>query len=86
MHIDQMSKLKSSSSLASYAQKNPFQIYIEEGGKLFKGLLNRISHNSVKLLMTNRYGIKREKVDTEALKQAVQKEIDKKVKETPKKK
>ncbi len=85
MHIDQMSKLKSSSSLASYAQKNPFQIYIEEGGKLFTQLLKRISHNSVKLLMGNRYAIKREIVSTDALKHAVELEIEKAKKEAPKK-
>ncbi|WKX02503.1 preprotein translocase subunit SecA [Candidatus Mycoplasma mahonii] len=77
LHIDQMSKLKSSSSLASYAQKNPFQIYIEEGGKFFKELLRRISHNTVKLLLSNKYGIKRNDVDAQQVKAMVAAELQK---------
>lgn len=55
MHIDQMTKLRSSSSLAHYAQKNPYQVYVEKGTELFKDLLQRISHNAVKVLMQNKY-------------------------------
>ena len=55
LHIDQMSKLKSSSSLASYAQKNPYQVYVEKGTELFKQLLQRISHNATRTLMQNPY-------------------------------
>ena len=55
LHIDQMSKLKSSSSLASYAQKNPYQVYVEKGAELFNQLLERISHNTVRFLLQNPY-------------------------------
>ncbi|MCC3161096.1 MAG: preprotein translocase subunit SecA [Mollicutes bacterium PWAP] len=54
-HIDKMSKLRSKSSMASYAQRNPYQVYVEEGTKLFSKLLETISHYSVLLLMTNQY-------------------------------
>ncbi len=55
LHIDQMSKLRSSSSLAHYAQKNPYQVYVEKGSELFKDLLQRISHNAIRVLMQNKY-------------------------------
>ncbi|MCK5946078.1 MAG: hypothetical protein KAG04_02285, partial [Mycoplasmataceae bacterium] len=47
--------LKSSSSLASYAQKNPYQVYVEKGAELFNQLLERISHNTVRILFQNPY-------------------------------
>jgi len=50
-----MSKLRSSSSLASYAQKNPYQVYVEKGTELFDELTKRISHNTIKLLMSNNF-------------------------------
>lgn len=60
VHIDQMTKLRSSSSLVSYAQQNPYQVFVEKGTELFNDLLKRISHNTVKLLMNNRYAIVQE--------------------------
>ena len=60
VHIDKMTKLKTTSSMSSYAQKNPFQVYIEEGTKLFHQLLQNISHNTIKLFMQNTYALKRE--------------------------
>lgn len=65
MHIDKMSKLKTSSSMASYAQKNPYQVYVEKGAEFFGELLKRISHNTVKLITLNEYGRKEEKNDEE---------------------
>ncbi|WP_128008659.1 hypothetical protein [Mycoplasma sp. ATU-Cv-508] len=62
LHIDQMTKLRSSSSLAHYAQKNPYQVYVERGTELFRDLLKRISHNVVRILMQNRYA--QQKVNT----------------------
>ena len=82
LHIDQMTKLRSSSSLASYAQKNPYQVYIEEGSKLFNDLRKRISHNTIRQLMQNRYGIKKpEEVKQEELLKVVVKEATKNNKE-----
>ncbi|XP_023213607.1 uncharacterized protein LOC111616427, partial [Centruroides sculpturatus] len=62
LHIDQMTKLRSSSSLAHYAQKNPYQVYVERGTELFRDLLKRISHNVVRILMQNKYA--QQKVNT----------------------
>ena len=61
LHIDTMTKLKTSSSMASYAQKNPYQVYVEQGTINFNELLKRISHNIVKLITLNQYGKKQEK-------------------------
>ncbi|MCP4336340.1 MAG: preprotein translocase subunit SecA [Mycoplasma sp.] len=55
LHIDQMDKLRMSSSLSSYAQKNPFQVFTEKGLELFQELIKRISHNSVRALMNISY-------------------------------
>lgn len=71
-----MSKLKSSTSLASYAQKNPFQVYVEKGAEHFTDLLSRIAHNSVKSLFTNRFAVKT-KAPTEVM---VEKYIEEKIK------
>ena len=58
VHIDKMSKLKTSSSMASYAQKNPYQVYVEKGAENFEELLKRISHNTIRLITSNEYGVK----------------------------
>lgn len=71
LHIDQMTKLRSSSSLASYAQQNPYQVYVEKGALLFQELLRRISHNAIRSIMTNRYAQKRKPVDEEIMKQHI---------------
>ncbi len=55
LHIDNMDKLRSSSSMSSYAQKNPFQVYTEKGIELFNELVKRISHNTVRALMHRRF-------------------------------
>ncbi|CAM9100656.1 preprotein translocase subunit SecA [Mycoplasma marinum] len=55
LHIDHMDKLRSSSSMASYAQKNPFQVFTEKGNELFAELVKRISHNTTRALMYPRY-------------------------------
>ncbi len=55
LHIDQMDKLRSSSSLSSYAQKNPFQVFTEKGVELFNDLIKRISHNTARALLNRVY-------------------------------
>ncbi|NQZ29478.1 MAG: preprotein translocase subunit SecA [Mycoplasmatales bacterium] len=55
LHIDHMDKLRSSSSMSSYAQKNPFQVFTEKGSELFAELIKRISHNTVRALMHRRF-------------------------------
>ena len=58
VHIEKMTKLRTASSMASYAQKNPYQVYVEKGVEYFNELLSRISHNTVKLITTNYYAQK----------------------------
>lgn len=55
LHIDHMDKLRSSSSMSSYAQKNPFQVFTEKGSELFAELIKRISHNTARALMHRRF-------------------------------
>ncbi|TCG11154.1 preprotein translocase subunit SecA [Mycoplasma todarodis] len=55
LHIDHMDKLRSSSSMSSYAQKNPFQVFTEKGSELFDELIKRISHNTTRALMHRRF-------------------------------
>ena len=58
VHIERMTKLRTASSMASYAQKNPYQVYVERGSEYFNELLSRISHNTVKLITSNYYAQK----------------------------
>ncbi|UVD82010.1 preprotein translocase subunit SecA [Mycoplasma iguanae] len=52
-HIDAMDKLRSSSNLVQYSQKNPYQIFTEEGSKKFDLLIKNIALNSVYALFNN---------------------------------
>ncbi|WP_336508842.1 preprotein translocase subunit SecA [Mycoplasma miroungirhinis] len=52
-HINVMDKLRQSSNLVQYSQKNPYQIYTEEGSKRFNELTDRIALESVVNLMNN---------------------------------
>ena len=90
LHIDKMTKLKASSSMASYAQKNPYQVFVEEGATLFQETLKRISHNTAKLIMNNRYAIPQQpSLEDEFLRKEVEiileKNLDKKPKTEKKK-
>jgi preprotein translocase subunit SecA len=60
-----MTKLRISSSMASYAQQNPYQVYVEKGSEHFAELLKRISHNTIKLIMSNYYGRKDLVIDSQ---------------------
>jgi preprotein translocase subunit SecA len=65
LHIEKMTKLRISSSMASYAQQNPYQVYVEKGSEHFAELLKRISHNTIKLIMSNYYGRKDLVIDSQ---------------------
>ncbi|WP_412031800.1 preprotein translocase subunit SecA [Metamycoplasma buccale] len=57
-HINTMDKLRRSSNLVQYSQKNPYQIYTNLGSKKFKELTNRIALESVVNLMNNYDAVK----------------------------
>lgn len=71
VHIDKMQRLKSATNLSSYAQKNPFQVYVEKGSEHFKELLSRISHNTIRLLFANYYARKKVSAEDAALKAVI---------------
>ncbi|MGL4343298.1 MAG: preprotein translocase subunit SecA [Metamycoplasmataceae bacterium] len=52
-HIDIMDKLRSSTNIVQYSQKNPYQVYAEEGTLKFKEMINEIAFNSVSSLLKN---------------------------------
>jgi preprotein translocase subunit SecA len=77
-----MDKLRSTSSLASYAQKNPFQVYTQKGAELFDELIKRISHNAIRALMINNFkGAKENAIKMAAMEQAQELEIEKEIQE-----
>ncbi|MBD5423189.1 MAG: preprotein translocase subunit SecA [Mycoplasma sp.] len=47
-HINTMDKLKSSTNVMQYSQKNPYQIYTEEGSAKFNEMIDDIALGSVK--------------------------------------
>lgn len=83
LHIDKMAKLKSSTNLSSYAQKNPFQVYVEKGAEFFNDLLMRISHNAIRLLFNNSTAIKRVSPQEVVLAAMVEKAIEKQEQSAP---
>lgn len=56
-HINNMDKLRSSSSLVQYSQKNPYQTFTEEGMKKFDILVREIAINSIHALFNNKNSI-----------------------------
>lgn len=57
-HINVMDKLRRSSHLVQYSQKNPYQVYTNLGSKKFKELTTRIAVESIVNLMNNYDAIK----------------------------
>ncbi len=47
-HINIMDKLKSSTNVVQYSQKNPYQIYTEEGSNKFNEMIDNIAYGSIK--------------------------------------
>ncbi|ENY68601.1 Preprotein translocase SecA subunit [Metamycoplasma auris 15026] len=52
-HINVMDKLRRSTHLVQYAQKNPYQVYTKLGSKKFKDLTNRIAMECAANLLNN---------------------------------
>lgn len=52
-----MDKLRSSTNVVQYSQKNPYQVYIEEGTSKFHEMIDSIAFNSVSqiLIEMNQY-------------------------------
>ncbi|WP_456299099.1 preprotein translocase subunit SecA [Mycoplasmopsis columbinasalis] len=55
-HIDLMDKLRSNINLVQYAQKNPYQIYTDEGTKYFYKMLDNIAYDVVHNLFNDATG------------------------------
>ncbi|TNK82905.1 preprotein translocase subunit SecA [Mycoplasmopsis pullorum] len=57
-HINVMDKLRSNVNLVQYSQKNPYQIYTEEGTKKFEQLLEDIAYDVMLYVFRNSLGRK----------------------------
>ncbi len=55
-HIDTMDKLRSHTNLVQYAQKNPYQIYTQEGSKKFDEMLSNIAYDAMTEIFKDRLG------------------------------
>ncbi|MGL6125128.1 MAG: preprotein translocase subunit SecA [Metamycoplasmataceae bacterium] len=52
-HIDIMDKLRSSTNIVQYSQKNPYQVYAELGSAKFNEMCNEIAFNTLISLLNN---------------------------------
>ncbi|MGL4183789.1 MAG: preprotein translocase subunit SecA [Metamycoplasmataceae bacterium] len=52
-HIDIMDKLRSSTNVVQYSQKNPYQVYAEESTLKFNEMVNIIALNTIQELFNN---------------------------------
>ncbi|WP_324672968.1 preprotein translocase subunit SecA [Mycoplasma sp. 888] len=57
-HINLMDKLRSNVNLAQYSQKNPYQIYTEEGTKAFYKMIDDIAYGVLLKVFSDRLGMK----------------------------
>ncbi|VEU75752.1 preprotein translocase subunit SecA [Mycoplasmopsis maculosa] len=55
-HIDTMDKLRSHTNLVQYSQKNPYQVYTEDGSKKFQEMLDNIALDTMKTIFDDREG------------------------------
>ncbi|WP_027334724.1 preprotein translocase subunit SecA [Mycoplasmopsis felifaucium] len=55
-HIDTMDKLRSHTNLVQYAQKNPYQVYTQEGSKKFEEMLRNIAYDVTEKIFSDRLG------------------------------
>ncbi|AXJ68586.1 preprotein translocase subunit SecA [Mycoplasma bovis] len=55
-HIDTMDKLRSHTNLVQYAQKNPYQVYTQEGSKKFDEMLSNIAYDAMTEIFKDRLG------------------------------
>ncbi|WP_336619111.1 preprotein translocase subunit SecA [Mycoplasma phocimorsus] len=54
-HINQMDRLRSNINLVQYAQKNPYQEYTRQGGKMFDNMISDIAVDSIFSLFNSQY-------------------------------
>ena len=52
-HINIMDKLRSSTNVVQYSQKNPYQVYTEEGSNKFYEMIDSIAYSSIGAILTN---------------------------------
>ncbi len=52
-HIDIMDKLRSSTNIVQYSQKNPYQVYAEQGTLKFNEMCDEIAFESITSLLNN---------------------------------
>ncbi|TDV24261.1 preprotein translocase subunit SecA [Mycoplasmopsis mustelae] len=57
-HINRMDKLRSNVNLVQYSQKNPYQVYTNEGTLLFETMLDDIAYDVMLRIFSNREGKK----------------------------
>ncbi|WP_426461597.1 preprotein translocase subunit SecA [Mycoplasma hafezii] len=55
-HINKMDKLRSNVNLVQYSQKNPYQVYTEEGTKTFNYMLENIAYGVMLKIFSHRIG------------------------------
>ncbi|WP_084644103.1 preprotein translocase subunit SecA [Mycoplasmopsis cricetuli] len=55
-HINRMEKLRSNINLVQYSQKNPYQIYTQEGTKMFEDMIENIAFDVMLKIFSNRIG------------------------------
>lgn len=63
-HIDAMDKLRKGISLRAYAQKDPYNDYLDEGTEMFNSMMNNIARQIVERCMKLRIVIKTEDEET----------------------
>ncbi|UUD34979.1 preprotein translocase subunit SecA [Mycoplasmopsis caviae] len=56
-HIDTMDKLRSNVNLVQYSQKNPYQVYTDEGSRKFDQMLENIAYDVTKTIFDDRLGV-----------------------------
>ncbi|WP_406614440.1 preprotein translocase subunit SecA [Mycoplasma corogypsi] len=55
-HINKMDKLRQNVNLVQYSQKNPYQIYTEEGTKIFRRMIDNIAFDVLLAIFSDRIG------------------------------
>ncbi|UUM19509.1 MULTISPECIES: preprotein translocase subunit SecA [unclassified Mycoplasma] len=55
-HINNMDKLRSNVNLVQYSQKNPYQIYTQEGTRMFEDMVENIAFDVMLQIFSNRLG------------------------------
>nr|WP_318032934.1 hypothetical protein [Mycoplasmopsis cynos] len=58
IQINRMDKLRSNVNLVQYSQKNPYQVYTQEGTKLFESMLDDIAYDVLIKVFKDRRGKK----------------------------